>query len=82
MLPPAFPQMRLFHICALALVCMLGNEHQLLAAIDCADAKSTTGGVIVYSTCSVAVEENEQVVDYAMSKRYVRLVPTGLELGM
>lgn len=54
------------------------QKELILAAADMCEK----GGSFVYSTCSVTVEENEEVVAYALSKRKdIKLIETGIPFG-
>jgi 16S rRNA C967 or C1407 C5-methylase (RsmB/RsmF family) len=49
-----------------------GQQREL---IDAACAVLKPGGTLVYSTCSYAPEENEEVVDYAVKKHGMKVEP-------
>ena len=54
------------------------QKELILSAID----SLKPDGVLVYSTCSITVDENETVVDYALRKRpNIKIVDSGLEFG-
>jgi ribosomal RNA methyltransferase Nop2 len=57
------------------------QKELILAAIDLLNHKSKSGGIMVYSTCSVSVAENEEVVNYALSKRDIKIIDAGLDFG-
>ncbi len=39
------------------------------------------GGIMVYSTCSFAPEENEEIIDYALQRCPLQIMETGLPIG-
>lgn len=52
------------------------QKELIRAAVDCCKP----GGIVVYSTCSISVEENEAVVDYVTRVRHVKIRETGLPI--
>ena len=60
--------------------CTTLQKQLILSAIDSVNHKSASA-VIVYCTCSVLIDENEEVVDYALRKRHVKLVPMDVSIG-
>jgi ribosomal RNA methyltransferase Nop2 len=61
--------------------CGVLQKELLLNAIDALNHRGKNGGIMVYSTCSVSVTENEDVVNYVLKKRDVKLLNTGLDFG-
>ena len=57
------------------------QRNLLLAAIDATNAHSKSGGIIVYSTCSMLVEENEGVIEKVLALRDVKIVDAELPFG-
>jgi len=56
------------------------QKELLLSAVDALNTKKN-GGIMVYSTCSVSIAENEEVVEYLLRKRHVKLLDAGLDFG-
>ncbi|KAI5170868.1 25S rRNA (cytosine2870-C5)-methyltransferase [Nematocida sp. LUAm3] len=58
------------------------QKELILKAFDMLNPKKPETATLVYSTCSILVEENEEVVDYLLKKRKnARVVETELPIG-
>lgn len=53
------------------------QKELILSAID----SLKLNGFLVYSTCSVCIHENEEVVNYALTRRNIKIIDTGLSFG-
>jgi ribosomal RNA methyltransferase Nop2 len=53
------------------------QKQLILSAVDALKE----GGEMVYSTCSVCIHENEEVVNYLLTRRDVKIIDAGLEFG-
>ncbi|ABW97994.1 nop2 (nucleomorph) [Hemiselmis andersenii] len=58
------------------------QKRLLISAIDSCKINQEKKGYIVYSTCSILIEENESIIQYAVEKRNVKIVKTGLSFGI
>jgi ribosomal RNA methyltransferase Nop2 len=58
------------------------QKRLLLAAIDSLKKNYKKDTFLVYSTCSLLVEENECIIQYALEKRDIKIIPTGLNFGL
>ena len=61
--------------------CAFLQKELIVAAIDTLNANTPGGAFMVYCTCSLMVAENEEVVDYILRKRNVKIVDAGLPIG-
>lgn len=53
------------------------QKELILSAID----SLKLNGYLVYSTCSVCIHENEEVLNYALTRRNIKIIDTGLSFG-
>ncbi|KAI5189157.1 25S rRNA (cytosine2870-C5)-methyltransferase [Nematocida minor] len=54
----------------------------ILKAFDMLDPRTPETSILVYSTCSILVEENEYIVDHLLKKRKnARVIDAGLPIG-
>jgi len=61
--------------------CAFLQKEMIISAVDSLNANTKGGAFMVYCTCSLMVAENEEVVDYILRKRNVKVVETGLSFG-